>query len=291
MTSSIVLVFLACTGVGGVQQLNLAPDVKITGPSVTDALAEFAPVLMTATVSDDQTPVDAMTYAAISDVAGDLPVEVSAPPDTNTGDVTVTLVDGLAAGFHNITIVVEDDLSRPGEDTSPIQVVANTGPLTTFIEPTEGSAYEMTTDVLVVADVEDGQESDQSIMSLEWYLDGYLVAGAPLHPEFGGEVSFYLPAIAQNAPGDPHELTLTATDPAGAATSVTVTFDGVARDQDRDGAVTDRLPEGTDCDDFDPKIHPFALEDCFDSIDNDCDGKVDADDPQADCGTGTGSTP
>ncbi len=44
---------------------------------------------------------------------------------------------------------------------------------------------------------------------------------------------------------------------------------GCARDADRDG-----YPEGVDCDDGNPAIHPGAVE-YWDRLDNDCDGAVD----------------
>ena len=59
-----------------------------------------------------------------------------------------------------------------------------------------------------------------------------------------------------------------------------------AEDADRDGygdPGSPDCPDGaeTDCDDSDPTVHPGALEDCEDDIDNDCDGDIDAAD--ADC--------
>lgn len=48
---------------------------------------------------------------------------------------------------------------------------------------------------------------------------------------------------------------------------------GTAMDLDGDGFYT---PE--DCDDADSAVNPEAIEVCDDTIDNDCDGKIDADD-------------
>ncbi len=39
------------------------------------------------------------------------------------------------------------------------------------------------------------------------------------------------------------------------------------------------VSESGDCDDRDATVHPEAIEDCYDEIDNDCDGLTDADDP------------
>ena len=44
-------------------------------------------------------------------------------------------------------------------------------------------------------------------------------------------------------------------------------------DGDADGWTSD-----VDCDDANADVNPDAVEDCTDTIDNDCDGKIDADD-------------
>ncbi|MBU1433218.1 hypothetical protein KKF91_22015, partial [Myxococcota bacterium] len=53
-------------------------------------------------------------------------------------------------------------------------------------------------------------------------------------------------------------------------------------DADGDGFTDASCSGGGDCDDTSAEIHPFAFEGtarCFDGLDNDCDGAVDADDP------------
>ncbi|MBX3274101.1 MAG: hypothetical protein KF729_27795 [Sandaracinaceae bacterium] len=57
-------------------------------------------------------------------------------------------------------------------------------------------------------------------------------------------------------------------------------------DADRDGhfAISDDCPEGDDCDDGDAAVSPSARELCGDTVDNDCDGRVD--EPDCDCRRG-----
>jgi len=50
-------------------------------------------------------------------------------------------------------------------------------------------------------------------------------------------------------------------------------------DADGDG-FEDQACGGTDCDDTDPAVNPAADEDCGDGVDNDCDGLIDAQDPE-----------
>ena len=52
--------------------------------------------------------------------------------------------------------------------------------------------------------------------------------------------------------------------------------DGDIQDLDGDGYLSDCAGTGgSDCDDSDPEVHPGVIEDCFDGIDNDCNGYVD----------------
>jgi hypothetical protein len=56
-----------------------------------------------------------------------------------------------------------------------------------------------------------------------------------------------------------------------------------AYDFDHDGYVDDRSPDGDDCDDTSPNVHPGIVEECgkptcSDGLDNDCDGLIDASD-------------
>jgi MYXO-CTERM domain-containing protein len=54
--------------------------------------------------------------------------------------------------------------------------------------------------------------------------------------------------------------------------------EGFVVDQDGDGAPSPGCG-GEDCDDGDAEVHPAAVEDCADGVDNDCDGQADGDDP------------
>lgn len=47
-----------------------------------------------------------------------------------------------------------------------------------------------------------------------------------------------------------------------------------AVDRDNDG-----ITVAIDCDDNDPAVHPYVVENCYDKIDNNCNGKRDLADP------------
>ena len=56
----------------------------------------------------------------------------------------------------------------------------------------------------------------------------------------------------------------------------------ICPDADADG-YEDAACGGPDCDDTNPDTYPGAVEDCFDTIDNDCDGLADGDDDECAC--------
>ena len=62
-------------------------------------------------------------------------------------------------------------------------------------------------------------------------------------------------------------------------------LDCVCWDGDSDG-YDDEACGGTDCDDSNPAINPGASEDCYDLVDNDCDGLADGLDPECACWDG-----
>lgn len=276
---SAALAATACGQDTQLSRLNDEPEVKWQSPVDNTIISEGKPVILVAKVTDDQTPIDTMSFSLTSDVDGTLYFAESVAGDSLEEDVTFELASELSIGKHAITLVTVDGGSKEADDVLLLEIVPNTAPVIQWVTPQPGAAYEKNSDVRVEVSVVDAEEADQTVIELTWYFDGVLEVNGPATPDANGKAFFTLPAVPKNGPEDPHTIQITAKDPLRAESTTDTWFDSLELDQDRDGHITDRLG-GDDCDDFDPTVNSRALEVC-DGQDNNCNGLVDDDDPDA----------
>ncbi len=181
------------------------------------------------------------------------------------------------AGEHTLTLTVgtPEDVCSYAVATLTFAVGPNTRPVPAILPPIVSECAGFWVDVTAT-----DPDQDDGTLVLSWSdpqgLGDYasLPTSAP-----GGSASFFVPRVPANI----YQLTMTATDVAGAAVSANEVITIQPSDCDGDGLVwsqDDPLNAATlDCDDGDPDISPFALEYC-DGVDNDCDGDVDEPDAE-----------
>jgi hypothetical protein len=136
----------------------------------------------------------------------------------------------------------------------------------TFLDPRPGEVF---TDVQPVrVEILAGDDGALDALALAWSGEA-AAAEAPDTPASDGTADFTLAALSL---GD-YTVGVQVTDPDGEIAIAQVHFSVVVSDADGDGFQNAAL-RGDDCDDADPAVNPAATEVC-DSIDNDCDDRVD----------------
>jgi hypothetical protein len=145
---------------------------------------------------------------------------------------------------------------------------ADRAPEIGFLDPREGELFDEDDPVRVEILAGDFDGTDLEAVVLDW--EGPVgSASPPANPGLDGLADF---TVAPLPLGD-YTITVTATDPAGLATTASVSFSVVLRDADGDGYENAGLG-GRDCDDGDPTVNPDGIEVC-NGIDDDCDGVID----------------
>jgi hypothetical protein len=257
-----LLLVLACSD-GGLKVYNSAPEVTLTTPATGQSLPEGEAITFTALVQDAQEPNETLTYTWTSTLVGTL------EGTQRVTDAGVSLVvEGLAAGDHSVVLQVTDAAGATGTANTTFEVVPNEAPLVRFVSPGAGARVAAGGQMHLVVEVEDDVLDDLSAITLAW--DG--IPGAdtlPTSPSADGSVDTYLSFADLGL----YTLNVTATDPLGASTTDTVSFEVSVPDLDRDGYIDVELG-GNDCNDGDSAVNPAAIERC-DGIDNDCDGEAD----------------
>jgi hypothetical protein len=183
---------------------NLAPRVSIASPADGEVFSAAQTISLVAEASDVE-----------DGVLDDTSVQWTSDRDGSLGDGARLLVraDQLSEGPHVVTVTARDSGGLTTSATVRITVqrvaeVPNEGPLVTVDGLTDGAAYGDSQRAVVTWEVTDTGSGVASVVAT---LDG-----APL--ESGTELVF-----SELAYGE-HVLVVTATDDAGVATTVTVTF-------------------------------------------------------------------
>ncbi len=137
-----------------------------------------------------------------------------------------------------------------------------------FLDPRHGEYFDVDDPVRVevLTGDYDGDNLEAVVLAWSGPVDG---ASPPPNPGLDGLADFTVEPL----PLGEYTIVVTATDPAGLATTTSVTFYVVDRDHDGDGFEHDGLG-GEDCDDDDATVNPDGVEVC-NGIDDDCDTVVD----------------
>lgn len=182
-----------------IEVLNSAPVVTITPTLQTHAIPQATDVLhLAASVTDAE---ESLTDAQIrwrSSISGEIghgaAIDVSLP-----------------AGLHTITVTATDSFGATGEASTQIQVEGNSPPIVELVTPVDGAIFVAEDLILFTVMVDDLDESEFDLFHVIWNssLDGELGNGLILR---------------QHLSVGTHEISVTATDLAGAATTRSVTI-------------------------------------------------------------------
>ncbi len=257
----------ACGHDSGLKIHEEPPTAAVLDPGENDSFVEGLPVAFRVRLDDNDDGFAALDVAWRSDTMGTLRGETSMD-----GNVQTFVTTDLELGTHVVTVTATDPDGQVATDDVQVLVVENSTPVVSIVSPGDDSAYGEAEDVVIVAEVDD-QEEDPDALGLRWTVGTNPDLTAPDRAEPDG-LSMH---VVSGLPFGTHAITVDVTDSLGQQSSASINIRVVPEDGDGDGITTGELG-GEDCDDTNPDIGPGATEVC-DGVDNDCDGLIDADDP------------
>ena len=257
----------ACGHDSGLKIHEEPPTAAVLDPGENDSFVEGLPVAFRVRLDDNDDGFAALDVAWRSDTMGTLRGETSMD-----GNVQTFVTTDLELGTHVVTVTATDPDGQVATDDVQVLVVENSTPVVSIVSPGDDSAYGEAEDVVIVAEVDD-QEEDPDALGLRWTVGTNPDLTAPDRAEPDG-LSMH---VVSGLPLGTHAITVDVTDSLGQQSSASINIRVVPEDGDGDGITTGELG-GEDCDDTNPDIGPGATEVC-DGVDNDCDGLIDADDP------------
>ena len=145
---------------------NQAPDIVVLSPDMDTNYYSDQFILFSAQISDNEDPIDALSYNWTSSLDGALPL--SEPPDGN-GEISGYAT--LSQGLHVVTLQVTDSAGKISTRDVAVSVgAANQEPTCSILEPLSGAGVVYEQNVPFIAMVDD-VDINNSMLDISWESD------------------------------------------------------------------------------------------------------------------------